>query len=197
VSTSHPIAIPLPTPSFMITQSPSGESLCRLVSQPSYQAPFSVKVFGRRIGGRGLIKFEAEAKNSSENATILPPRAEDTRSTCQVTSPGGKSTDIRRGEYLIEVFYWNLFNLRNRGGHYLCSVQVSELKYLLCTLDLISNFWGNSTEFLRMPEKWAMPGFSRVGWTAEKQSCDAILPLCDATDCMWTIIRFSAEICYK
>lgn len=80
VSTSHPTAIPLPTPNLIITQSPSGESLCLLVSQPSYQAPFSVNVFGRRIGGKGFIKFEAEAKNSSENAIIFPPRAEETRS---------------------------------------------------------------------------------------------------------------------
>jgi hypothetical protein len=80
VSISHPIAIPLPTPSLIITQSPSGESLCRLVSHPSYQAPFSVNVFGLRIGGSGFIKFEAAAKNSSEKAIILPPNADETRS---------------------------------------------------------------------------------------------------------------------
>jgi hypothetical protein len=71
---------PLPTPNLMITQSPSGASLCRFVSQPSNQAPFSVKVLGRQIGGKGFIRFEAEAKNSSENAMIFPPSAEDARS---------------------------------------------------------------------------------------------------------------------
>ena len=87
VSTSQPIATPLPTPNLITTQSPSGESLCRLVSQPSYQAPFSVNVFGRLIGGKGLIRFEAEAKNSSENATIFPPSAEETRSYHLVSHP--------------------------------------------------------------------------------------------------------------
>ena len=80
VSTSQPMTIPLPTPNFITTQSPSGSSLCRFVSQPSNQAPFSVKVLGRRIGGKGFIKFEAEAKNSSENAITFPPRADETRS---------------------------------------------------------------------------------------------------------------------
>ena len=80
VSISKPTTMPLPTPNLIITQSPSGESLWRLVSHPSNQAPFSVKVFARRMGGNGLSKLCAEAKNSSEYAIILPPRADETRS---------------------------------------------------------------------------------------------------------------------
>jgi hypothetical protein len=58
-----------------------------------------VKVFGRRIAGSGFTKFEADAKNSSENATIFPPRAEETKSL------GGKPL-VRRDNQVREIYLY-------------------------------------------------------------------------------------------
>ena len=63
-----------------MTQS-GGERLCRRVSQPSYQAPVSMKWPGRRIGFAGLMRLEAEAKNSSEKERMREVRGAATRST--------------------------------------------------------------------------------------------------------------------
>lgn len=62
-----------------MTQSYSFE-LCRRLSHPSYQAPVAMKTPGRWIGGVGLRRFDAGAKNSSEKERMREDRGAEMRS---------------------------------------------------------------------------------------------------------------------
>lgn len=101
VSISQPMNRAESTPTLIKTQS-AGSGLCRRVSQlivsefskfkpfrsksriathPSYQAPKYVYLVLSRIGALGASKLAASAKNSSEQAIVLPPNFDPMTST--------------------------------------------------------------------------------------------------------------------
>lgn len=79
-----------------MTQS-KGSVLWRRVSQPSYQAPEKTNLVLSWIAGLGLMRLEASANHSSEQARIWPPRVADVRSKELL----GRSS--REGQNLIVV----------------------------------------------------------------------------------------------